>query len=96
MQTSSPLAAMHQPAAPAFGHPDMFRPSAHAAFHGDSKGSGALFRERLMPGGKDYFNVKGVSGSSPTASLAADLSANFRIDNEARRVTILGAISRIT
>ncbi|KAI7783274.1 rhodanese-like domain-containing protein [Diaporthe eres] len=62
MQTSSPLAAMHQPAAPAFGHPDMFRPSAHAAFHGESKGSGALLRERLMPGGKDYFNVKGVSG----------------------------------
>lgn len=84
MQTSSPLAAMHQPAAPTFGHPDIFRPSAHAAFHGDSKGSGALLRERLRQGGKDYFNVKGISGSSPTASLAADLSANFRIDNEAR------------
>ncbi|KAK7739407.1 m-phase inducer phosphatase [Diaporthe eres] len=63
---------MHQPAAPTFGHPDMFRPSAHAVFHGESKGSGALLRERLMPGGKDYFNVKGVNGSSPTASLAAD------------------------
>lgn len=36
-----------------------------------------------MPKGKDYFNVKGVNGSSPTASLAADLSQNFRIDNEA-------------
>lgn len=34
----------------------------------------------------DYFNIKGVNGSSPTASLAADLSQNFRIDNEARSV----------
>lgn len=33
-----------------------------------------------------YFNIKGVQGSSPTASLAADLSQNFRIDNEARLV----------
>lgn len=42
-----------------------------------------------MPKGKDYFNVKGVNGSSPTASLAADLSQNFRIDNEARQVHTL-------
>lgn len=28
----------------------------------------------------DYFNVKPVRGSSPTASLAADLSQNFHID----------------
>lgn len=34
----------------------------------------------------DYFNVK---GSSPTASLAADLSQNFRLDNEARYVYCL-------
>lgn len=33
----------------------------------------------------DYFNVKPGHGSSPTASLAADLSQNFRI-NEARLV----------
>lgn len=84
METSSPLAAMHPPAAPSFGHPDMFRPHG-SAFGGESRGSGMLFRDRIMPKSKpDYFTVKGVHGSSPTASLAADLSQNFRIDNEAR------------
>jgi M-phase inducer tyrosine phosphatase len=28
----------------------------------------------------DYFSLKSVRGSSPTASLAADLSQNFHID----------------
>lgn len=28
----------------------------------------------------DYFNMKPIRGSSPTASLAADLSQNFHID----------------
>lgn len=82
MEASSPLAAMHPPAAPSFGHPDMFRSRGHAVFNGESRGSGILFRDRIMPKTKpDYFNVK---GSSPTASLAADLSQNFRIDNESR------------
>lgn len=84
MEASSPLAAMHPPAAPSFGHPDMFRPHG-AVFNGEPRGSSMLFRDRIMPKSKpDYFNVKGVNGSSPTASLAADLSQNFRIDNEAR------------
>ncbi|KAF3762633.1 hypothetical protein M406DRAFT_46748 [Cryphonectria parasitica EP155] len=84
MEASSPLAAMRPPAMPSFGHPDMFRPRGHNAFNGESRGSSILFRDRIMPKGKpDYFNVKGVNGSSPTASLAADLSQNFRIDNEA-------------
>lgn len=44
-----------------------------------------LFRDRVKPKTRtEYFNVKGVHGSSPTASLVADLSQNFRIDNEAR------------
>lgn len=34
----------------------------------------------------DYFNVKDVRGSSPAASLAADLSQNFRLDNDHRFV----------
>lgn len=81
MATSSPLAAMQQ--APSFGFQDVFR--SQAALNGESRGSNMLFRERLMPKTRqDYFNVKGVRGSSPTASLAADLSQNFRIDNEAR------------
>jgi M-phase inducer tyrosine phosphatase len=28
----------------------------------------------------DYFQMKPIRGSSPTASLAADLSQNFHID----------------
>lgn len=84
MEASSPLAAMHPPAAPSFGHPDMFRSHSHAAYNGESRGSGILFRDRIKPKNRpDYFNVK---GSSPTASLAADLSQNFRLDNEARCV----------
>lgn len=94
MEASSPLAAMYPPAAPSFGHPDMFRSNGHAAFKGEPRGSGTLFRDRLMPKGKDYFNVKGVNGSSPTASLAADLSQNFRIDNEARQVYTLECYPR--
>lgn len=97
MVVSSPLAAMHPPAAPSFGHPDVFRSNGHAAFTGEPKSSAALFRERLMPKGKgkgkskgkDCFSVKGVNSSSPSNSLAADLSQNFRIDMEARYVHYL-------
>jgi M-phase inducer tyrosine phosphatase len=38
----------------------------------------------------DYFNVKDVRGSSPAASLAADLSQNFRLDSESRFVLMPG------
>jgi len=38
----------------------------------------------------DYFNVKDVRGSSPAASLAADLSQNFRLDSESRFVLTSG------
>lgn len=86
MEASSPLAAMYPPAAPSFGHPDTFRSKRHGALNGEPRGSGALFRDRLVPKGKDYFNVETVNGSTPSASLAADLSQNFRIDNEARQV----------
>lgn len=32
------------------------------------------------PVARDYFSVRPVRGSSPTASLTADLDANFHID----------------
>ncbi|EDN10095.1 M-phase inducer phosphatase [Histoplasma mississippiense (nom. inval.)] len=38
-------------------------------------------------GSPDYFSVKHVGGSSPTASLAADLSQNFHIDQSPQLVT---------
>lgn len=34
----------------------------------------------MKKGSADYFNLRPVRGSSPTASLAADLSQNFHID----------------
>lgn len=38
-----------------------------------------------MKKGGDYFNMKPVRGTSPTASLAADLSQNFHIDQRCVR-----------
>ena len=32
------------------------------------------------PAAKDYFSLRPARGSSPTASLTADLDANFHID----------------
>lgn len=46
--------------------------------------AGRALRERLQK--TDYFNVKEFQGSSPAASLAADLSQNFRIDTDIRFV----------
>ncbi|KAI1338617.1 M-phase inducer phosphatase [Xylariaceae sp. FL0016] len=66
---SSPLAAM-QPAMPSWGS----KPS-HAHFSGNP----FSIREQLQRSKPDYFNLR---GSSPASSLAADLSQNFRLDNE--------------
>ncbi|KAI3323347.1 M-phase inducer phosphatase [Xylariaceae sp. AK1471] len=78
MDSSSPLAAMHPTGPPSWGRPP------HAPF-----GSGNLFgserpgiRDQLQRTRPDYFNVKTIRGSSPSASLAADLSQNFCLDNE--------------
>ena len=85
MEASSPLAAM-QPTAPMGvwgGGQDMFRSHPHAHFPTGHGGiSSRALRERLQQ--TDYFNVKDLQGSSPAASLAADLSQNFRIDNDVR------------
>ena len=84
MEASSPLAAM-QPSTfhmPQWGRNDMFtshpHPPTSTAF-----GPGSFnFRDLSMnrPAQQDYFSMKPVRGSSPTASLAADLSRNFHID----------------
>lgn len=83
MVASSPLAALHRPMpAPSWGGRDIFR----SHYAGTSASGSLSLREKLHKGSGDYFNVKEVRGSSPAASLAADLSQNFRIDNEARFV----------
>ena len=81
MEHSSPLAAM-QPPSVMFGH--CFRSEASTYPLGSMSGFGGNpfnFKELSMKKStSDYFNLKPIRGSSPTASLAADLSQNFHID----------------
>lgn len=79
METSSPLAAM-RPAPPStFGHGNLF---GGPHLMPSPLGAGTFSFQRANP---EYFNVKAVRGSSPAASLAADLSQNFKL-NDARSV----------
>lgn len=92
MEASSPLAAMRQspfmPSWPFGGGGDMYTSHPHAHLTSAGFGPGAFnFRDLSMKrsskpyaAGPDYFQLKPVRGSSPTASLAADLSQNFHID----------------
>ncbi|KAI1810989.1 M-phase inducer phosphatase [Poronia punctata] len=78
MEASSPLAAMHPAIAPSWGGP-----SHVACGPGNPFVSGRPnIRDQLQRTKPDYFNVKAIRGSSPSASLAADLSQNFCLDNE--------------
>ncbi|KAL6855834.1 Rhodanese-like protein [Trichoderma novae-zelandiae] len=80
MEASSPLAALHRPMpAPSWGGRDIFR----SQYKNNAASASLSLREQLHKGTGDLFDIKGVRGSSPAASLAADLSQNFRIDNEA-------------
>lgn len=75
--------------APAWGNRDLFRPRPHSHYSSGSSGlTSVSLREQLHKNTADYFSVKEVRGSSPAASLAADLSQNFRLDNEARLVQL--------
>lgn len=78
IEASSPLAAMQPPTF-----------MGHCGFRGDGPTSYASFAVAnsfnfkdlsMKKSCTDYFNLKPVRGSSPTASLAADLSQNFHID----------------
>ncbi|KAF3066521.1 M-phase inducer phosphatase [Daldinia childiae] len=77
MDASSPLAAMRPTPTPAWG-----QQSRHYLPSRNPFGSGNIaIREQLHRSNPDYFNST-IRGSSPAASLAADLSQNFRIDSE--------------
>lgn len=85
MEASSPLAALHRPMpVPGWGSRDVFRGHPHYSTASVTSATMSL-REQLHKTA-DYFNVKDVRGSSPAASLAADLSQNFRLDNDSRFV----------
>ncbi|KAI0889624.1 Rhodanese-like protein [Annulohypoxylon maeteangense] len=78
MDSSSPLAAMRPAPAPAWG-----QSSHHCLPSRNPFASGNMgIREQLHRTRPDYFSFGSVRGSSPGASLAADLSQNFRLDSE--------------
>ncbi|KAI0402776.1 rhodanese-like domain-containing protein [Xylaria palmicola] len=78
MDSSSPLAAMHPAPAPSWYCPS-HSPFGTANPFGTTR---SAIRDSLQRARPDYFNVKTIRGSSPSASLAADLSQNFSLDNE--------------
>jgi len=85
MERSSPLAAMQPPALP-FGNWGCRgeAQSSYSEYNGGRLNLGPStfnFKDLSMARSPtDYFSLKPVRGSSPTASLAADLSQNFHID----------------
>jgi M-phase inducer tyrosine phosphatase len=87
MEASSPLAALHRPVpVPGWGSKDIFRSHPHAHYTSAASSASLSLREQLHKSTADYFNAKDVRGSSPAASLAADISQNFRLDSDGRFV----------
>ncbi|KAJ5160797.1 M-phase inducer phosphatase [Penicillium canariense] len=85
MEHSSPLAAM-QPPSMLFGH--CFRadaPTSYPSLSGFGTNSFNFKDLSMKKAGPDYFNIKPIP--SPTASLAADLSQNFHIDQSPQLAT---------
>jgi hypothetical protein len=85
IEASSPLAAMQPPAfgmgLRGGGFADAPRSYASYAAAKPFGAPSFNFRDLSMKKAQpDYFSLKPVRGSSPTASLAADLSQNFHID----------------
>lgn len=81
---------MHRPPPISFWNSggDIFRAHSHPQLPSATSSGNMSLRERMHKGPGDYFNAKDVRGSSPAASLAADLSQNFRLDSEARLVDL--------
>lgn len=79
MEHSSPLAAM-QPPSVLFGHCFRPEPTSYPSLSGFGQNSFNFKDLSMKKSSSDYFNMKPIRGSSPTASLAADLSQNFHID----------------
>ena len=92
MERSSPLAAMQPPSLPVGpwgcrGESESSYTQYGGQYGGHYGGqlnfgpSSFNFKDLSMAKAPtDYFSLKPVRGSSPTASLAADLSQNFHID----------------
>lgn len=82
MEFSSPLAAMQPSSYAGTWGCRRGMPAARPKFSTVRNcGNGSFnFNELSMKSSSDYFAVRSIRGSSPAASLAADLSQNFHID----------------
>jgi M-phase inducer tyrosine phosphatase len=88
MEASSPLAAMQPPAFMVHsGYHNADVPASYMSLASAKKFGPSSFNFRdlsmhqpMKRSNSDYFSIGPVRGSSPTASLAADLSQNFHID----------------
>ncbi|KAJ4303540.1 m-phase inducer phosphatase [Kalmusia sp. IMI 367209] len=89
MEMSSPLAAMHPPPLPGpWGYRRDLPPS-KPLFAAHTLGPKNFnFRDMSMKkSGSDYFTLQPMRGSSPTASLAADMSSNLHVDQSPQLAT---------
>lgn len=89
MEMSSPLAAMHPPPLPGPWGYRRDLPS-KPLFGAHSLGPKSFnFRDMSMKKpSMDYFTLQPMRGSSPTASLAADMSSNLHVDQRYTRPCI--------
>jgi rhodanese-related sulfurtransferase len=89
MEMSSPLAAMHPPALPGPWGYRRDLPTSKPLFAAHSMGSQSFnFRDMSMgKGSMDYFNIQPTQDSSPTSSLAADMSSNLHVDQSPKLAT---------
>jgi hypothetical protein len=89
MEMSSPLAAMRPPPIPGpWGYRHDLAPS-RPLFAARTMSNNFNFRDlsmnSLKKGSLDYFSLQPMRGSSPTASLAADMSSNLHVDQRYAR-----------
>ncbi|KAF2747192.1 Rhodanese-like protein [Sporormia fimetaria CBS 119925] len=89
MDMSSPLAAMHPPPLPGSGPWANARDLPASALYARKFGQDSFnFRDMSMKKfNPDYFALNPARGSSPTASLAADMSSNLHVDNSPQYAT---------
>ncbi|KAI4947304.1 hypothetical protein J4E91_006656 [Alternaria rosae] len=90
MEMSSPLAAMHPPPIPGPWGYRRDLPQSKPLFGGaHSLGPKSFnFRDLSMKkSGGDYFTLQPMRGSSPTTSLAADMSSNLHMDQSPQLAT---------
>ncbi|KAF2495106.1 Rhodanese-like protein [Lophium mytilinum] len=90
MELSSPLAAMHPPPIPGpWGYRRDLPPSRPLFGGANTFGSKNFnFRDMSMKkSSTDYFTLQPLRGSSPTASLAADMSSNLHVDQSPQVAT---------